>query len=51
MPTNPYSFQENEIQAPDRKKMPANNTSDKGLLPKVYKELLKVDNKETNNPI
>ena len=28
-----------------------NSTSDRGLIPKVYKELKKLDTRESNNPI
>lgn len=38
-------------EATDWEKILAKHTSDKELLPQVHKELLKLNNKETNNPI
>ena len=49
--TSKKTVHKTKIQPTEWEKIFANDISDKGLVSKIYKELIKLNTQETNNPI
>ena len=49
--TSKETINKTKIQPTDQEKIFANDVNDKGLISKIYKQLIQFNNKKTNNPI
>ena len=49
--TAKYTINKVKIQPSECKKIIGNETTDKGLISKIYKQLIEVNTRKTNNPV